>query len=636
MKTLAIKIIKPILHILENYRWWIFWFIYSFGVWVYYSMCKLSIIESIYQSLALFAMSIASIPNASQQCTFWLYIVGLLAAFYTAMSVISLVAKKFVETQSVLDVSKHNYILVCGLGEKASAYIESELKDNPNTAILVIEKDRHNANIAKYRNKGVAVKIADAKDRDTVNTLQLVHVTHMVVLAGKDIENMEIALALKDACKKEALTFKNLYMHIAQSGLEKFYKEGGLLDESDTLNIKMFSLYRNAAKSLFLAYDIDGIDRTYIDSDKAFGLVIAGYSTLAIELVGHICELAHFPNENHVTLYCIDTQDHRFQEMVTYKYPHIDKIPYISIEYISINHESKGYYTQPFWKQNITNIMLCSDNVQQNLDIASQLADSTYRQEIYNRSFKTHIHIALYQSHLLSQNISNNNAHFKYFNVFAQTEYMASKDMIIEEKFETLAKCIHAGYATEYNPHVQYGEKQHINEKWNHYARLTDRVSSRAQAYHIPLKLKALGMRIEANIQKDSVSTLLLYNKKLWNKTIIDDELKTLGISEENLKKMTEKSSIREGTFSFFPTSFETMLEKLMRAEHNRWMAHHYLKGWEYNKEETTKALKEHRCLISMPKMDPRDKPSCLYDLYAVLYIPNLLAHTGYALKEEG
>lgn len=57
--------------------------------------------------------------------------------------------------------------------------------------------------------------------------------------------------------------------------------------------------------------------------------------------------------------------------------------------------------------------------------------------------------------------------------------------------------------------------------------------SSRAQAYHIPIKLKALGMGIRPSSLNGAA--LLLRNKKRFNESILHDELTELGLDEASM-----------------------------------------------------------------------------------------------------
>jgi len=89
-----------------------------------------------------------------------------------------------------------------------------------------------------------------------------------------------------------------------------------------------------------------------------------------------------------------------------------------------------------------------------------------------------------------------------------------------------------------------------------------------------------------------------------------------------------------------FPSDFgREMIDKIARAEHNRWNAFHYLGGWSYNPEEREKQergkFKEHDCLILIEEFQSeRARDSYRYDLASVYYIPVYLAKSGYGVGE--
>ena len=631
MSPLFLKSLRPLLDLLENHRWWLFAVIYAFGAGVYYFGCQVDGLVSLYQAFTLFTLNVAPVKGSG--CNTWVYLAGFVAAFYTALSVISLIAKRFIDTQSVVQTSKSPYILVCGLGQKGCAYIDSELLHDSATRIIAIEKDAQNPNIEKYRAKGVAIKVADARDTEVLKTLQLAHVQHMVLLTGKDTDNLEIALALREMFTQQDLDVKKLFIHIDDRGLDKFYKDGGLLDDTARLEIKIFSLSRNSARALFLEHFVDGDSRVFTDSDRPFSLVVAGYSKLALEVIGQIGELAHLPNENKVTIYCVDEDAARFRMAVENRYINIGQIPSLTLEYVALSHQSRDFYTHALWENDITNIMLCYDNAQTNLDVAAELADSTFLYAINTDTLASKIHIAIYDNDKLADHINNNQVHFKYFDVFAQTAHMASREMVVDEKFEIMAMCIHAGYEMRYNPDTLFSDQAAINRAWYKTARLSDRDSSRAQAYHIPIKLKALGMGIRPSSLNGEA--LLLHNRRLFHESLLRDELTKLGLDEASMAEKTEQlvgdNAWNTEDFAFFPSDYETFMEKLLRAEHNRWNAHHWLKGWTHN---TTKnpALKQHDCLVPLADLPKAKRHTIIYDVYSVLYIPNLLAKAGYEL----
>ena len=142
------------------------------------------------------------------------------------------------------------------MGEKAQAYIDSELAVKVKN-ILVVEKDKDNLAIEEYRDKGVAVKLADASDIEVLKKLKIDKTKHIVALANEDGTNLEIAIALKEALKDKETDEakevdkkengykkadkKQFYIHLRNRELDKFYKDGGLVDDSSKLELNIFS-----------------------------------------------------------------------------------------------------------------------------------------------------------------------------------------------------------------------------------------------------------------------------------------------------------------------------------------------------------------------------------------------------------
>ena len=99
----------------------------------------------------------------------------------------------------------------------------------------------------------------------------------------------------------------------------------------------------------------------------------------------------------------------------------------------------------------------------------------------------------------------------------------------------------------------------------------------------------------------------------------------------EVLPKLWE-GGLTKTDITYFPQEYTTIFEKLIRAEHNRWNAFHYLDGWTYN-EVKSKAKKEHDCLKPLSEFDiPEQQLTVIYDIYSILYIPNYLANAGYEI----
>ncbi len=633
-----LNLVKGLFSLLEKYRWYIFILIYFTGLLFYKYICKSDWLPSFYHAAALFTINIKTdSPSLTDNSLTWLYIIGLIAALYTITSLISLVAKQFVDHSLIWVIKQKPYILVCGLGSKGSFYIESELASGEHQ-IIAIEKNPINPNIEKFRNQGIAVIVGNAKEKELLKSLNIKQVIHIVSLAGEDMTNMEISLSLQDVLKKKNIKEKKLFMHMENQKIDIFHQDRKIFKHTK-LHIEMFSMTEHAvaeyaAKTLFLTHAIEGMDAKKIDSNMDFSIVVVGNSKLAIEVIKQICELGHFPNENRINIYCIGSDIENLKQTILFHYPNIDRIGNIYLTYIKLDTESTEFYQDKVWKKDIVNVVLCNDSAEKNLDIALKLIDNTYLHTIHNKSMKTKIHIAIYENDLIAKYINKNDEYFKYFSTFAQTSKMLSREAIVESKFDLIAKCICFPTDHIYNPMETYSDLDKIEHHWYSQATLIQRTSSQAEAYHIPVKLKALGLTYK-NVTNLDKASLLKRNKLFLQKGEFGEELKFLGLDDVTLQNMTQKYAdwfIFEKEFKYFPAEFTLLIEKLTRAEHNRWISHYYLMGWEYSSEMTQKDLRQHQFLLPLEHMTDEQKFSILYDIYAILYIPNLLAKAGYEI----
>jgi hypothetical protein len=172
-------------------------------------------------------------------------------------------------------------------------------------------------------------------------------------------------------------------------------------------------------------------------------------------------------------------------------------------------------------------------------------------------------------------------------------------------------------------------DKDEIDKAWFKLP-YTDQLSSLAQARHIKMKLKALHLKMEK-------STLA--------------KRETL---KHNVDLLHSKLDVKyKGNYNF-PDDFNTTIfDKIIRMEHNRWNAYHYLNAWEYEEylnlnsiKKEKKEKKLHNCLIPIEEFpykkfveNPCDLKTELkklieWDIYSFIFIPNYLAETGYILQE--
>ena len=207
---------------------------------------------------------------------------------------------------------------------------------------------------------------------------------------------------------------------------------------------------------------------------------------------------------------------------------------------------------------------------------------------------------------------------------------------MIDEKNYTISKLIHNGYGDEFKRENLVLNEQSLNKKWFNIQKYSDRLSSIAQAKHLNIKLKALGLyKTKSNENK---KTLLGKNIKIFDE-ILNPLLEQSRIGYDSIHESSlelEKFwSNQDYEIKYLPLEYKTLFEKLIDCEHERWNAFHYINGWEYN-EKKNKCKKLHNCLKPIRDFKEKDMQiTILYDIYSILYLPNYLASAGYEIKKH-
>ena len=426
-----------------------------------------------------------------------------------------------------------DYIVVCGLGKNNRIYIDSELNDNINN-IIVIEQNSNNIYLEEYRKRGVVVIIGDASNINILQYLNINKIKHILVSVGNDISNLEIVTQILDI----NLSTK-VYVHMEDRSLRHFHKENGIFQSN---NIKIFSYYEEASRELFDKFDIDGNDKRLIDSSENFSIAVIGNTNLSCEIIGQACIMGQLPNENKLTIYCIDKDISEFKKFVEINYTEINRVPNITIEYIDLDVNSIAFYKSKIWHNNLTNIVISLDDEQTNLDIASNLANITFLEQIVDNKLKTNIILAMFNSYNLSTKIKENSMLFNNFNIFADAKDICDKKWIINDLRDKKAILINDIYIKE-NP-----EKAKEWDELNYF----EKESNRASADHIKIKQKYLSIHAD----DDAKELLAKCEHNRWNSFHFLNGYKYAKYNSSELKEQRAKK------FHHCLTSYDTLSEE--------------------------------------------------------------------------
>jgi hypothetical protein len=554
--------------------------------------------------------------------------------------------KDAVNQQIVKRLLKREHITVFGLGEFNSALLSNEMAVN-NSAYVIFEKSKQNDKLDLFRKFGMGVVEGDVFSDKKLEILNFDTMQSGVISLGNDRLNVELATLIIDQYKKEErATPLKLVVHIINQDLnalfhQNFINPNNSGNESFQLDIQTFSFYEEAAEAFFEGNFVDGEGREIIDSDDDYHIVVAGDGELALNIIYLTAKLAHLPNENKLTIHLVDNQASFFKERVIKRYPGILNV--VGLEAVNVDHHTLSYFEEEglWFKENLTHVVVCYDDEGLNLNIAADLFNKTYLQKAIDDKLTTRISFASFNNYNISKIIDGDKGSFKQFFTFADVKNICTRENVLDEQHELIAKLVHHQYAEKYQPTAQYNLSdpstlEKINMKWYNASKLSDKLSNKSQSMHIGMKLKALGLqKVES---KKAAKDLLTLNLDLFHHTLKSDR-KLLGLSDEfiqdyslELPKLWQRSD-EPIQVKYFPNEYSCILEKLIRAEKNRWNAFHYLNGWKYN-ETKSKPKKQHDCLKPLSEfLKPEHQLTVIYDLYATLYIPNYLANAGYEIQ---
>lgn len=555
--------------------------------------------------------------------------------------------KDAVNMQIVKRISESEHTTVFGLGEFSIALLSNEVLNRSNSYII-FEKNIQNDKIEYFRKAGMGVVKGDAFDREHLERLNFQTMSYAIIALGNDRLNMELASIIIDYYKDKKIdTPIKLAVHIINQDLNALFHQE-FVSTKDTkkypIDIHTFSFYEEAAESFFEQNFVDGQSDEIIKSSEDYHIVVAGNGELALNIIFQAAKIAHLPNENRLIVHIVDKEAQKLKKQVVKRYTGIEKV--ISLETLNIDDETIEYFKEEIWFiQNLTHVIVCYDDEERNLKILIDLFNKTYLTSAVDNTLKTRVNFAIFNDYNMSNKIDTNQEFFKQFFSFADVKTICTRENLLDEKNDLISKLVHKNYADNYTPNALYDlqnaiELKDILNKWYHESKLSDKLSSMAQSKHMPMKLKALGLQsVKSN---KSPKELLEHNRRLLD-AVLKDDRDALGLddaflqdySKELPKIYGDETSKKSINIRYFPKEYKTMFEKLVRAEHNRWNAFHYLNGWRYN-EIKSKPKKEHDCLMPLTEFQkPELQLTVIYDMYAILYIPNYLANAGYEIIEN-
>ena len=625
------------------------------GLYVYISYYKFSFLQGLTYTLGLFAVD-AKTPNeiadAFQSKEIlkdvlkngnWkmIYQVSLFAKFTLLLTIILLYFRKllsFLYRELVLFRGDHT--IVVGLGRNSRFFIDSMLKNKElEHRLIAFETDKDSLSLIKYKNERVSIVVGEVGEM--MKNLNLAKCKNIFISTGSDKQNIYYALEFLRLLPNKNRKFNKLVVHIENRTLRNLYADGNILS-SRNIDIRIFSYYKESARMLFQKSPLDGQSRALIESGEPFSINVIGNSELVLSIVMEACRLAHYPKQNRLTINCIDNNIDSLEEKINYAFPEIETLEKLNIyiEYTQLDSNSLEFYQHPIWRsENLKHIILCKDDVEENISISTRLREVTYlrteREAQISIASMNHIQIARKVNHMgQGEDIYS----------FARADEICSVENLLESHLDSMGQMISHLYGSQHlreQGNLKVAHTVELNSilssrakaLWNE-ASIYNRRSSIGQAIHIETKLKVLGLKSRKTEKRKE---LFRRNREVFNAKL-KKSLYDLNLWCKDFLEIEDEYTKRESitTNRFFPKEYDNIFENLLNIEHNRWMAVLILMDNIYDadaKKKNRQKLKIHHLLKPFKEFEtPYERAYIINDINALLNIPLYLAKVGYEI----
>lgn len=487
----------------------------------------LSLLDLLYRSLQLFTLETGSITSPIH---FTLEIARWLAPLITFSAaikgILSLVQDKGKSLLQLRKIKKH--AIICGLGNKGF-YLAKELLEN-SFKVVVIDDNAENHHLSYLINKGAISLIGNALDSELLQQARIQTASYLFTTTNKDASNISIiyeANKLVNSNKNKDDININCYADVADfSTKELFYNQPLFSESKKHFNAQVFNLYDRGARLLFEIYAPDSFNAIFKKEDHAASILIFGSNPLAKSLILHAAHSGHYANEKKLHITLINNQAKQNISALSMSYPALDKVVDITTATFPVNAlKEKNLQKIINTKPNIIYICNTSD---------TDAITFTRRLRYLMGENPTPIVACLLQQNMLTKLlIENSEMHNSGIHFFPLIDKTCNTRQIVDEQHDNAAKIIHQMY---YDDQIALGETPESNSSLIPWENLSEDIkdSNRGQADHLPIKLRAIGLTLEA----------------------------ALNMSEP---------------LNFSPQQIRI----LARMEHQRWMADKLLDGWQ-------------------------------------------------------
>lgn len=472
-----------------------------------------------------------------------LEIAKFLCPFSLIYSVLQVIIPLFQENLNLfrLEFFK-NHTIVCGLNKWTIQLLTDLRREEKH--IVVIEKNADNELNSKAQELGVILLNGNFADYYMLNRANVCKAKYLIVFTEDDTKNMEIAINTKkfiERRKKMGRRKIRCFIHIRDRFLcDSFCNHDIFEGTYKNIEMNLFNIYENDARVLFLSYPFDAKIDPNVEGERVH-LLIIGFSHLGESVALQAAKMGHYANDKGIILTILDKNAQELEKNFLSRYPGLHEIKSLGKDYFDITFKNSNLENFEELERNIKDI----NEYQRVTAIIVCLEDKTsgIKIGIHLKSSLSSIPIKLYfpiQVYLDENeeifNLPGLKQDSQILTPFGLIRSTCSKEIVLNEKLDEVAMAINE----------IYNEIQEDKTKTSNWAELPAdfKDSSRYQADHLPIKLRALNVKV----------------------------VKTKGKKRNDFRGLTEAE-----------------IDLLANMEHNRWCAERWLAGWTCGKRDNEK-----------------------------------------------
>ena len=434
--------------------------------------------------------------------------------------------------------SKENYEILQSIKEKENDEVSQSIKT---------KKDKLNSEILDDITK--VIPKADKNDPDNEKDIYI-HLkskendkVSLNIKTRKDISNSKILDAITKvipkADKNDPDNEKDIYIHLSSS----------------MINIRAFSVYDNAAQTLFMKHPL-GENVDTIDNDSV-NLAIVGFDAAGLSVLYRALALGHFFNGKPLNVTIFDNNHEKKRAEFLKLYPISLKAGGIVNRNIDFKDDGESFNKDGI--ENFTQIIFCKTNVQASLtDIARIIKNQSAHLE--NKQFFIFIdkHDGIKG---IANDIKIDNKNKMDIIPFGNFSQICSYDVVVNEIYDKMAIRADQRYSDLHDYDTNWGGLSPF---------LQD--SNRMQVEHLPIKLKAINKLLSKNrfLEYDEAKEKA---RNRWFDLMLNDQ----NVSDINKIDLWDKI---EGAKILATYISLDNIEKLAKMEKHRWNAFYILNGW--------------------------------------------------------